>query len=312
MPELSAVTPQALCLGETMIALNTSPADPAVPDSLPLHVGGAESNVAAVLAHHGVETEWFSRLGDDRFGDSIVAELTSRGVGCSHVPRDTRRPTGLYVKHLGDDGESTRTAYYRSGSAASALSLDDLSAIPRPSHLVHLSGITPALSESAAELMGTLLHRRVLGDSLHSFDVNYRAALWPRERAAVVLRDLASAADIVFVGWDEAQTLWGVNSHEELRSLLPEVPRIVVKDGAVAAWVLRSGGDVSEPTPPVTVAEAIGAGDAFAGGFLSALLRGADDSEALRAGHGVAAHALSGTTDSPRLPTRPQPVLPPA
>jgi 2-dehydro-3-deoxygluconokinase len=147
--------------------------------------------------------------------------------------------------------------------------------------------VTPALSPSCAALVDRLMSERRC-----SFDVNYRPGLWTVARAAPVLSELAQRAEIVFVGLDEAQTLWGVSTAHDVRSLLPGPSTLVVKDGAIGATSFHAEGVAFVPAPPADVVEAVGAGDAFAAGYLAGLLGGVAENDRLALGHRVAAAAL--------------------
>ncbi|MFC5220228.1 sugar kinase [Streptomyces coerulescens] len=293
-----------VCVGETMAALAPDPPSPlqSAPE-LRLSVAGAESNVAMYLADHGIPVAWLSALGDDPLGHRVRATVAASGVDVSYVRTDPRRPTGLLVKDPGPDG--TRVHYYRRGSAASALGpgLLDCPAL-RTAALVHLTGITPALSASCSDLVNRALAAGPGGRPYAvSFDVNHRAALWPDGTAPKVLRELADRADIVFVGLDEAQALWGEHlTAQAIREELPHPRILVVKDGANAATAFTGEGTVIVPAPRATVVESVGAGDAFAAGFLAGLLRGAGTTGALRLGHITAASALQVTGDHGPLP----------
>ncbi|WP_245687391.1 PfkB family carbohydrate kinase, partial [Streptacidiphilus griseoplanus] len=137
-----------------------------------------------------------------------------------------------------------------------------------------------------------------------SFDVNYRPALWSGCSAADVLRSLAERADIVLVGLDEAQALWGegLGDARAVRDLLSGPQILVVKDGARAATAFAGTEVHSVPALTVRVTEPVGAGDAFAAGFLSGLLRGMPVRRALRLGHLTAASALRVSADRGPLP----------
>ena len=144
---------------------------------------------------------------------------------------------------------------------------------------------------------------RPLAGSLVSFDVNHRSRLWPAEQAAPVLRDLANRCDLVFVGQDEAETLWGTTDPLAVRRLLPDPETLVVKDGAVGATAMcRDAEPVFVPAPRVAVVEPVGAGDAFAAGYLAGLLRDLDPVRRLRLGHLVAAQALTSSGDNAPVP----------
>ncbi|GIH71330.1 sugar kinase [Sphaerimonospora thailandensis] len=304
----------AVCVGESMAVLvpaalrstkNTGPME----DVATFHrgMGGAESNVARGLVSLGVPAAWVSRVGDDAFGRYVLASVAAAGVDTSAVAVDPVRPTGLYVKETA--GGVTIPRYYRSGSAASALGpglLDDPAAarLLEAADLVHLSGITAALSDDCLALLDALLARPRRGQSVVSFDLNWRPSLW-RGRDPGLLRRLLlrllDAADIVLVGSDEAAEVLGTGDPAELRELLPGPDTIVVKDGARAAIALcRTApegvdgvdGVVSEPALAVEVVEPMGAGDAFAAGFLAGTLRGLGLRERLRLGHLMAAGTL--------------------
>ncbi|WP_254909670.1 sugar kinase [Micromonospora sp. NBS 11-29] len=286
-------------MGETMVVLVPDDGGPLEHAArLAVGVGGAESNVAAALARLGHRVAWVSRVGDDPFGRRVVAEVAAAGVDVGTVTVDPIAPTGVYLKDPAPAG--TRVHYHRAGSAASRLGPRDLDD-PRLAgvRLLHLSGITAALTDSCRELLGHALDGRALPGARVSFDVNHRAALWPADRAAPVLRDLADRADVVLVGADEAATLWGVDDPDAVRELLPRPELVVVKDGSVGATALpRTGSAVFVPALPVDVVEPVGAGDAFAAGFLSGLLRDRDLTSCLRLGHLTAAPVLAARGDT--------------
>ena len=238
---------------------------------------------------------------NDPLGRIVVRHVAGAGVDVSTVVIDPAARTGVYFKDPRAD--ETLIYYYRSDSAASQL---DASALDHPrlagARMLHLSGITPALSARCRALVRRAVLDRPLGATQVIFDVNYRPALWADD-AAPVLRELANAADLVFVGLDEAQTLWGLTDPSAIRRLLPDPEVVVVKDGSVGASAFaRDGEAVFEPAPLVRVVEPVGAGDAFAAGYLSASLRGGDLRTRIRMGHLVAAHALSVMSDHAPLP----------
>ncbi|MEW2289448.1 sugar kinase [Streptomyces sp. NPDC047841] len=294
-----------VCVGETMAALVPDPPEPLErAEQLRLSVAGAESNVAMYLADHGIPVAWLSALGDDPLGRRVRATVSAAGVDVSRVRTDARHPTGLLVKSPGP-ATGTRVHYYRAGSAASTLGPELLDEEPvRSAALLHFTGITPALSPSCRELVTKALTTPVDARShAVSFDVNHRPALWPDGTAAPVLRRLADRADIVFVGLDEAQGLWGEDlTVTDVRHLLPHPRILVVKDGAHAATAFTDQGVFAVPALRTAVVEPVGAGDAFAAGFLAGLLRGLTTARALRLGHITAVSALRVTGDHGPLP----------
>jgi 2-dehydro-3-deoxygluconokinase len=287
-------SPTAVCVGESMAALVPDQAGP-LEDVATFHqsIGGAESNVARGLAALGVRAAWVGRVGADGFGRRIIRRLAADGVDTSAVVVDPSRPTGLYVKEIGLEGSALH--YYRVGSAASALGpelLDDDTAgrMFADADLIHLSGITAALSDSALDLLQAIMRRRRPGQ-LVSFDLNWRPALW-RGRDPSVLRPLLNAADIALLGADEAVQVLGTGAPETLRALLPGPATLVIKDDAHLATTIDRTGVTTELPLTVEVVEPVGAGDAFAAGYLAGTLRGYDQRRRLRLGHLMAAATL--------------------
>ncbi|WP_079173160.1 sugar kinase [Streptomyces monashensis] len=297
-----------VALGESMVTfLPGAPGRLADVPSFDRAIGGAESNVACVLAAAGHSARWVSRVGADGFGQHLVERIAGYGVDVRAVHRDPARPTGIYFRTAGDRGTGAHeVAYYRTGSAASAMSVGnvDLAAV-RAGRVLHLSGITAALSPECRELMDALTAPRA-GRPLLSFDVNHRPGLWRTADGPLVLLDLARRADVVFVGEDEAAQAWGIEGGPEaVREALPEPDVLVVKRGARGATAFASRRPpVLEPALRVDVVATTGAGDAFAAGFLSATLRGLPLPARLRYGHLFAAAALTTAGDLAPPPAR--------
>ena len=288
---------EVVCVGETMAMVAPVHAEPLeLAREVAIHTGGAESNVAMYLAGLGHQVAWVSRLGDDPLGHRVLADVAAAGVGTSLVEFDRAAPTGVYFKDPGPKG--TRVFYYRRGSAASLMTAATLrSVLASPPRVVHASGITPALSPTCDEMMSELFGCLEGTTTLVSFDINFRPALWGPKEAAPRLHELAKRAGVVFVGLDEAQTLWGTHEPREVRDLLSGPPVLVVKDGATGATAFDSAGEVFVPCPRVAVSEPVGAGDAFAAGWLSGLLRGLPQAQRRRLGHVLAGVALASTAD---------------
>ncbi|WP_184931606.1 sugar kinase [Streptomyces nymphaeiformis] len=214
-------------------------------------IGGAESNVACALAAAGHRVRWVGRVGRDGFGDHLVDTIASYGVDVGGVGRDPDRPTGVYFRTDSDRATSAHeVVYYRAGSAASAMSP---ATVPYESvadaRILHLTGITAALSASCLALVRELTAPRP-GRPLVSFDVNHRPGLWREGGAAEVLLSLARRADVVFVGADEAERLWGAADPAAIRGLLAEPAVLVVKRGAEGAVAFERCA-ASFPTPPL-------------------------------------------------------------
>jgi 2-dehydro-3-deoxygluconokinase len=296
------------CIGEGLIVLTPASAGPLEhATQFTRGSGGAEANVAIALAQLGLRSAWASRLGDDGFGRYFLGMLADNGVDTTAVVNDPARPTGMYVKELGSDAGGThdigagrsRMHYYRAGSAASALSPaffsePNVATAISGSALIHTTGITPALSESALEMTLALPTVRDRG-ALLSFDLNWRPALWVDrvDHGARSLAAVARQSDIVFMGTDEALTVFGTDAPSELRRLFPEPHRLVVKDSDNLVTVFAGAERTEVPALRVQVVEAIGAGDAFAAGYLAGVLAGLEERASIRQGHLVAARTLT-------------------
>ncbi|MFD7507517.1 sugar kinase [Streptomyces sp. NPDC059850] len=317
-----------VCLGESMVTFVPSrPGRLAEVPAFARGIGGAESNVACGLAGAGHSVRWISRVGTDGFGDHLLTEIAATGVDVGHVQRDPRRPTGIYFRTAGEratESEPTESeptgeeplaevVYYRAGSAASAMSP---ALMPREQtwsgRVLHLTGITPALSPDCLALTRELT-ARAPGRPLVSFDLNYRVSLWEDpalNEGPGVLLDLARGCDLVFVGEDEAEAAWGIRGGADaIRAALPEPDVLVVKQGSDGATAYARGADGADtvtfaPALRVDVVAPVGAGDAFAAGFLSGTLRGLPVERRLRHGHLMAAAALTVPGDLGTPPPR--------
>lgn len=261
-------------------------------------MAGAESNVAVGMAQLGCRTRWVSRVGDDPLGRLLEDEIGGRGVDVA-VERDSSQPTGTLTKHV--IGNTAVVRYYRSESAARSLSVRDLERIGSTDR-IHVTGITPALSESAAGLVEAVVRRSGGFEGRVSFDVNYRPALWrDAASAAQVLLPLARQADVVFIGDDEAEALFGASSVEAIGDVIlrGDGQELVLKRGAHSATVVTAGGEVTERALTVDLVDATGAGDAFAAGYLAASSFGWSIGDRLRLGHLMGARAVGVLDDVP-------------
>lgn len=287
-------------VGESMLTLYR---DPSGSDAFAWDIGGAESNVTRNCAALGLKSAWISRLGTGMAGSLVHDVITSSGVDTSLVEFCPDSPTGLMLRE--PPGREPRVQYYRSRSAASQMSPQSVSVEAcLDSKIVHVTGITLALSDGCRDLV-----RRVLStpaDALRSFDVNWRPALWP-ETPRDLLLEVANLADIVFVGLDEAREVWGLTDPHDVRGMLSQPACLVVKDGACGVYTFMSGTATFEPALRGPTVDSMGAGDAFAAGFLYGLLARPDDLRwSQRLGHIVAMSALTSETDVGRPPQWPE------
>ncbi|MEV8508304.1 sugar kinase [Actinoplanes sp. NPDC051475] len=263
-------------------------------------IGGAESNVAIGVARLGLPATWIGRVGPDATGDLIARRLRAEGVDAV-VIRDPSF-TGLMVKHR-RTGSLLHVDYHRAGSAGSRLAPSDIPVDAlRSAAIVHVTGITPALSDSArAAVFQAVETARAAGVAV-SVDVNYRAKLWSRFDAGPVLRDLVSRADLVFAGPDEAALFVDGPPVDGLAALGPA--EVVVKDGARGCTALIDGERHSVEALAVSVVDPVGAGDAFVAGYLADRLAGAAPAARLATAIAAGAFAVTVPGDCEGLPSR--------
>ena len=258
--------------GETMgLFRDPLPGMLALSRTLQLGMGGAESNVAIALRRLGTPVTWLGRVGRDSLGDLIRRELAAEGVNAVVIV-DDESPTGLMVKER-RMASATRVWYYRAGSAGSQLKPTDIPVdVIRQAGLLHVTGITPALSESAARATRHAMCIAREAGVVVSFDLNYRSKLWNGAAARMVYRDLISLADIVFAGEDEAAIAVGdTDSVTETARLLGEMgpSEVIIKLGERGCFAQVDGVGYEQDAIKVTVEDTVGAGDGFVAGYLS-------------------------------------------
>jgi 2-dehydro-3-deoxygluconokinase len=296
------VTGGVLTFGETMLLLSGREVG-AVPDLEQMRVdtGGAESNVAIGLVRAGVPATWVGRVGTDPAGDRVTRDVRGEGVDVVAVS-DPDRSTGIMMKERLTDGR-TRVTYHRRGSAGSALRAEDLPAsIVETATLLHVTGITLALSDSARDAVEAALDRAAAAGVPVSFDVNHRPKLIDAATARTHYRAAAARSSVVFAGDDEARLVLGLADDEGDDETLAHdlaalgTGRAVVKLGSRGAVASIDGRFLRRSATPVRVVDPVGAGDAFVAGWLASSLSGASADEALeRAAH---AGALACTVES--------------
>lgn len=281
--------------GETMIRLSTPLGQRLeTAQALDIGIGGAESNVAVALARLGRRVAWSSVLPRNPFGERISSELRRHGVDDRSIQWVDHGRVGVYYLDTGTPPRPTHVLYDRAGSAVAACDPDSVdTTLPSRARLFHLTGITPALSPNAAEVAARLVESAAAASVPLSFDVNYRSLLWSPELAGETLAPFCAAATVLFCGRGDAGLLWGLEGSDE------EVLRGLARRFGAATTVLTLGEEgalvmtqddtiLRQEAIPASVVDRVGAGDAFAAGFLHGYLEG-DLQEALRLGVHLAA-----------------------
>lgn len=276
-----------LTFGETMLLLGGRGAVVGL-DSMRVDTGGAESNVAIGLAHAGVPVTWVGRVGTDPAGDRVLADVAAQGVDVVGV-RDPERSTGIMMKERLPGGR-TRVTYHRRGSAASAFAPGDLpSGVVEQAALLHVTGITLALSDTARETVHAAVVRAADAGVPVSFDVNHRPKLVDDVTGRGWYRAVAARAAVVFAGDDEARLVLGRDERPgDDEALAHELAALangtaVVKLGSRGAVASVDGVVHRRAASPVAVVDPVGAGDAFVAAWLAADLAGRSPAEALDA-----------------------------
>jgi 2-dehydro-3-deoxygluconokinase len=293
--------PEVVTLGECMAVLY--PQDPVSLDhttTLLLDIGGAESNLALRLRQLGHSVRFISRVGDDPFGQRMRATLATNGVDTDYLTVDVNAPTGIFFREWLADG-ARRVYYYRAGSAASRLAPDDL---PREAfdgaRIVHLTGITPALSASCAAAVARAIELARAVGALISFDPNYRPRLWDAATARATLLPLIEQADILLMGHEDAYAMFETDDTDTIldRGATLGARVTVLKQAERGACAQVDGRRVQVHAHPVErVIDPVGAGDAFDAGFLAGWLRGYSLEAALDLGARAGAVAVAALGD---------------
>lgn len=262
-----------LSIGEPLFELNQAKGESVF---RPGH-GGDTSNCAIAAARQGASVAYVTAIGVDQFGESFLDLWKSEGVDTTHVRRSGSAHTGIYFVTHGPEGHVF--SYMRAGSAASRITPEDMPAEAiKAAKVVHASGISQAISSSAADaVFGAMRMARAAG-VLVSYDTNLRLRLWPLDRARAVIHAAAALADILRPGLDDAIHLTGLADPDRIidyyLGLGPKIVALTLGDaGAIVATA-----DRRERLPPirVKVVDATGAGDMFDGAFLAEYLRTGD------------------------------------
>jgi len=293
---------ELVTFGETMLRLSPPRGERLETTSgLAVQAGGAESNVAVGAARLGTDVCWLSKLPDSPLGRRIVNELQSHGVqpGIAWTDPDASRLGTYYLEH-GGSPRGTNVIYDRADAAITTVKPDELptNAVEK-AEWFHTTGITPALSEAAAETTTALLQRAGDAGTTRSFDLNYRSKLWDPQTARAAYEDLFEHIDTLFVPRRDARKVLDREGDavEIAHGLATEFAfdTVVVTRGLEGAVALHDGSMYEQDVFEADTFDAIGTGDAFVGGFIAERLRGGDLPAALRWGSATA--ALKRTTD---------------
>ncbi|MCY0925789.1 sugar kinase [Streptomyces sp. H27-H1] len=312
--------PDVFTFGETMVALRGGPLRQG--GTVEVSVAGAESNVAIGLARLGHSVHWAGAVGEDEAGELVLRTLRAEGVDVSGASLDDGgAPTGLMLAEprppeLG----RVRSRAGSAGSRLKACSVERAFTAARPT-VLHLTGITPALSRSARSAAAVALRLAAEHSALVCLDVSFRAGLWDGEEAAAVLREWAPSVDVLIASDGELPLCLPPGGPADPAGQAGEltalgVGEVVVKLGAAGATAYAEDGSaVHAPARAVDAVDAVGAvgaGDAFVAGYLSGLLDGLTTAGRLDRAVTAGAFAVASPGDWEGAPTRAELGLPPA
>jgi 2-dehydro-3-deoxygluconokinase len=294
-------TSDIVCIGEPLFELN----QPKGEDIFRSGHGGDTSNCAIAAARQGASVAYVTAVGADQFGESFMRLWAEEGVATGAVKKSPSAHTGLYFVTHGPQGHVF--SYMRAGSAASRMTPEDVPLeLIRTAKVLHASGISQAISSSAADLVFEAIRLARAAGVLISYDTNLRLRLWPLDRARAVIHAAAGLSDILRPGIDDARHLTGLTDPDAIVDFyLAMGPKIVAltlgEDGALIATAERR-----ELLPPVAVkvVDATGAGDVFDGAFLAEYLRTGDPFAAGRYANVAAALSTTGYGAVAPMPRR--------
>ena len=297
-----------IAIGETMIQF--TPEENGLmrhATSFASRVAGAETTTLIGLARLGHQTGWISSLGEDEFGAKILMTVRGEGVDTSQVRTDASSRTGTFFKEIIQEDE-VRVSYYRDNSAASKLKPQQIKEnyLANATYL-YITGITPALSESAKQTIFRAIEISKKRGVKIVFDPNLRRKLWSEEEARETLLKVAEMADVVLPGKSEGQFLFGTENPEQIAEAFLSLGAglVVVKLGEEGAYYKskKEKGYVNGFKIPQLI-DPVGAGDSFAAGLLSGLLDQISLPKAVERACGMGALTVAVKGDYEGLPDR--------
>lgn len=273
-------------------------------------LAGAEVNVGIGLRRLGHAITYITKLGTDPFGKYMFRALEREGLDREFITFDKEHQSGLVMKSRVSSGDPG-LEYYRKNSAAAYLTPADVEHVDfKGVRVVHITGILPAISESACAAAYRLVQKAKLEGAYISFDPNLRPQMWHSEGIMVrTLNDLASHANMVLPGLEEGRILTGRDNPDGIADFYQEmgVRTVIIKMGEKGAYACKGKERDMVPGYPVEkVVDTVGAGDGFAAGVLSGRLEGLHFLESVRRGNAAGAMQVMAAGDNEGLPTREQ------
>jgi 2-dehydro-3-deoxygluconokinase len=289
-----------LCLGEPIVEFNQQPDG----RYLPGH-GGDTSNCAIAAARQGAHVGYLTHVGADAFGRSFIDLWQAEGVDTTTVRAVDGGQTGIYFVTHGADGHEF--SYFRDGSAASRMTPADLPrAALETAQILHVSGISQAISQSAADTVFAAMEIVRAAGGRVSYDSNLRLKLWPLDRARAIIHAGMAMADIALPGLEDAEALTGLSDPDRIADFYLGLGAGIVALSLGAGGTLVATPERRRRVPgrPVSVVDATGAGDTFDGAFLARIIAGDDPFTAAAYANAAASIAVQGYGAVAPIPRR--------
>lgn len=264
---------------------------------------GAEGNVAVGVCRLGLSAHFFTLMGNDQLGSAVLADFAAEGVDVSGVKRVASFSSAM-IRNPGTTAP-VEASYLRKGAAASLMSPEDLDRnLIGQSRWLHATGITCAISTSAAAAVAAGLDIARSANIKKSFDLNIRRKLWSEEEARAVLEPIAQDVDLLIGGEDEYCAVFGTSDPQEaIRIAASRANKIVIMTHGPAELTYAIDGQVVVVHPPqVKSVDPVGSGDAFTSGVISGLLGGLTVADAIAQGTISGARVASQFGDWAGLP----------
>lgn len=294
-----------VCIGQALGVARARDCGPLANGAgLELGVVGAELNVAIGVRRLGLASTWVGHVGADPVGALVARELRAEGVR-TVLTVDPERPTAFMVTER-RTADRRRVVYYRVDAAGAGLGPRDLLALDwSEARMLHVTGITACLGTGPAELLQTATETARRAGLPVSLDLNHRLALADADQFRTAVTPLIARSDIVFATQDEATVITGAGSPDgQARRIHAMGPQeVVIKLGAEGSLLAVDDHVDRRASAARTVIDPVGAGDAFAAGYLAARLDGRTAIESHAQAVAVAAVCLATDGDWDGLPT---------
>jgi 2-dehydro-3-deoxygluconokinase len=279
-----------LALGEPMVEFNQTEGHAS--HTYLQGFGGDTSNALIAAARQGAKVGYLSALGNDRYAALLRELWDAEGVDHSQVRTNADAYTAIYfVTH---DERGHHFDFFRKGSAASLMQPSDLNAdLIRRAKVLHLSGISLAISESARSTCFAAIDLAKKAGVKVSFDTNLRLKLWPLDTARAVINQAVGLSDICLPSLDDVTAMMGLSSPDEVvdHCLNLGAKIVALKLGAQGALLATTSSRQRIAAFACNPVDATGAGDTFGGAFIARIVAGDTVVDAGR--YAAAAAALS-------------------